>query len=82
MAFAVSFAHSLGEVPAPVLSKLRGLLSEVGATLETIPRTSAVWESVALGGMLIEIEGWRFQYRVNADAREIIVEQVKWMGGR
>lgn len=74
MAFAILFAQPFGEVPPPVLLALRQRLRDIATHLDSIPSTSQAWVSMNLSGLLLEVEGWRFQYRIDPYGRNIIVE--------
>jgi len=79
--FSVELAKPFSNVPGDLLVELRARLREIGETLGALPSESHVWPSLAASGMLLELEGWRFQYRVDVEQRRLIVEAATYRGG-
>jgi hypothetical protein len=67
-------------VPIQLIAELRARLSEIGTRLQSVPADSRVWRTLAAGLMLLDIEGWRFQYRVDVNRRRLIVEEALYLG--
>jgi hypothetical protein len=67
MSMRVVLADPLDDVPAEVRSDLLARLNEVAASLEAVPKSSMVWDSIALSGMQIDVGSWRFHYGVDRD---------------
>lgn len=76
MAFAVVFQAGLEEVPVHVRATLRDRLLDVGAVLETIPDQSVVMESMAQSPMRLDVDGWRFGYKVDPLNHRLLVAEV------
>jgi hypothetical protein len=79
--FSVELAKLFSNVPGDLLVELGARLREIGETLGTLPTGSHVWSSLAASGMLLELGGWRFQYRVDVEGRRLIVEEATYRGG-
>ena len=79
--FSVELAKPFSNVPGDLLVELDARLREIGETLGTLPTGSHVWSSLAASGMLLELEGWRFQYRVDVEGCRLIVEEATYRGG-
>ena len=78
--FTIELAKPFTSVPGDLLMELRARLREIGRTLGTLPSESHVWPSLAASGMLLEVEGWRFQYRVDVAGRRLVVEGAIYRG--
>ena len=74
MGFSFSLAESFSEVPASVLVYLRELLRGMLDDLETLPKDNAVLELLAENGLHIDFFGWRFEYRINRDTKQVVVQ--------
>jgi hypothetical protein len=71
---AIILGKGVDHVPAEVIARLRMRLRDIKRTLDTVPRDSAEWASVLASGMLLELDGWRFQYRIETrGTREAIM---------
>ncbi len=79
--FSVELAKPFSNVPGDLLIELRARLREIGDTLGALPSESHVWPSLAASGMLLELEGWRFRYRVDVERRRLIVDAATYRGG-
>lgn len=79
--FSVELAKPFSNVPGDLLVELRSRLLEIGETLGSLPTESHVWPSLAASGMLLDLEGWRFQYRIDVEGRRLIVEVAAYRGG-
>ena len=81
MPYRVLIEASLAGVPAEVDAALQDRLSEIAAILDTFPTEStALWESLELGGLLLDVKCWRFVYRVDRKLRAVFVEEVLFLG--
>jgi len=78
--FHVELAKSFKRVPGDVLIELRERLREIGETLGTLPVGSNLWSSLEASGMILDLEGWRFEYRVDVKARLIMVDAAVFRG--
>src|SRR5438105_4635499 len=78
--FHVELAKSFKKVPGDVLIELRERLREIGKTLGTLPVGSNLWSSLEASGMILDLEGWRFEYRVDVKARLIMVDAAVFRG--
>jgi hypothetical protein len=67
-------------VPIQLIAELRARLSNIRTMLRSVPAGSRVWRTLAAGPMLLDIEGWRFQYRVDVNHRRLIVEEALYLG--
>jgi hypothetical protein len=72
--FNIEFAKALDHVPRDLLVELRKRLGEIGSSLDTMPAESEMWPSLAGSVMLLDVEGWRFQYRVDMKGRSLVVD--------
>lgn len=76
--------RSIG-LPPEVRDQLRSRLEEIAHTLARLPSRGAVWDSLYESGMLPEVGGWRFQYRIDRDklqARAIGLSALSTYGPR
>ncbi len=71
--FNIEFAKPLDHVPRDLLVELHKRLREIGSSLDTMPAESEMWPSLAGSVMLLDVEGWRFQYRVEMKDRSLVV---------
>ena len=78
--FYVEIAKPFKKVPGDVLIELRERLLEIGRTLGTLPVGSNLWSSLEASGMILDLEGWRFEYRVDVKARLIMVDAAVFRG--
>ena len=63
-------------LPAEVDVALRHQVQEIAASLGGIPvDAKALWESLEMGGLLLDVKGWRFSYRVDRKGNLLIVDQ-------
>ncbi len=73
--YTVVFASAVEDVPIEVREHLRGLLDEIGATLDSIPTDSTFWHSIRTTPVILDVRGWRFFYRVEQLPRRIVVTE-------
>jgi hypothetical protein len=78
--FSIVLAKPFDEVPAEVRARLRSMLTGIAKSLDAMPRTGAVWKSVTVGGLLLDVTPWRFQYRVDVKAEALVVEKAVLIG--
>jgi hypothetical protein len=78
--FHIEIAKPFKKVPGDVLVELRERLLEIGRTLGTLPVGSNLWSSLESSGMILDLEGWRFEYRVDVKARLIMVDTAVFRG--
>jgi hypothetical protein len=71
----INFECDTGRVPADVLALVRSHLEEMGRALVLIEAGSPFWSSLRESGMRIDVGGWRFTFRVDADG--VALEEVK-----
>jgi mRNA-degrading endonuclease RelE of RelBE toxin-antitoxin system len=74
----IAFAKTLDRVPPEVRDQLRSRLEEIARTLASLPSGGAVWDSLYESGMLLEVGGWRFQYRIDRDKQQIVVQAAQF----
>jgi hypothetical protein len=80
--FNIEFAKALDHVPRDLLVELHERLREIGSSLETMPAESEMWPSLAGSVVLLDVEGWRFQYRVDMKGRSLVVHSAIFYGRR
>jgi hypothetical protein len=73
-------AKPFDNVPRDLLAELQARLREIGGTLETMPAESEMWPSLLGSVMLLDVEGWRFQYRVDVKGRRLVVDSAVFSG--
>ena len=78
--FNIEFAKPLDHVPRDLLVELHKRLREIGSSLDTMPAESEMWPSLAGSVMLLDVEGWRFQYRVEMKDRSLVVDSAIFSG--
>lgn len=78
--FNIEFAKPLDHVPRDLLVELRKRLGEIGSSLDTMPAENEMWPSLAGSVMLLDVEGWRFQYRVDMKGRSLVVDSAIFSG--
>ena len=78
--FNIEFAKPLDHVPRDLVVELHKRLREIGSTLETMPAESEMWPSLAGSVVLLDVEGWRFQYRVDMKGRSLVVDSAIFFG--
>jgi len=78
--FNIEFAKTLDHVPRDLLVELHKRLREIGSSLATMPAESEMWPSLAGSVMLLDVEGWRFQYRVDMKRRNLVVDSAIFSG--
>src|SRR5438445_7381108 len=76
----IAFSKTLDRVPPEVRDQLRSRLEEIARTLASLPSGGAVWDSLYESGMLLEVGGWRFQYRIDRDKQQMIVQAAQFHG--
>ncbi len=80
--FNIETAKSLDRVPRALLVELHKRLHEIGSSLDTMPAESEMWPSLAGSVMLLDVEGWRFHYRVDMKGRRLVVDSAVFYGRR
>jgi hypothetical protein len=65
------------EVPQPVLRRGRVILEEIAATLEAMPAGESFWSAVTDTDLTVDVEGWRFIYRVDLPASKLVVRDIQ-----
>ena len=80
--FNIELAKPLDHVPGDLLVELHERLREIGSSLDTMPAESEMWPSLAGSVMLLDVEGWRFQYRVDMNGRTLVVDSATFYGRR
>ena len=70
--------QDLDRVPPEVRDQLRSRLEEIARTLASLPAGSVVWDSLYESGMLLEVGGWRFQYRIDREKQQMIVQAARF----
>ena len=78
--FNIELAKPLDHVPGDLLVELHERLREIGSSLDTMPAESEMWPSLAGSVMLLDVEGWRFQYRVDMKGRSLVVDSGIFFG--
>ena len=78
--FHIEIAGPLDHVPPDLLAELHARLREIGGSLDTMPAESEMWPSLAGSVMLLDVEGWRFQYRVDLKGRRLVVDSAVFFG--
>jgi hypothetical protein len=73
MTFAVVFRDVMDEVPAEIRARLRRSLEEIARVTDRIPPSSETAASFALSPMQLDVNGWRFLYRVELDNARLVV---------
>jgi hypothetical protein len=76
----VEFAKPFGEVPAEARADLLIRLREIMDTVDSVPRTSAIWESIEVSTLVLDVHEWRFEYRVERGGKRIVVESALFLG--
>jgi hypothetical protein len=76
----VQFAEAFSEVPDDVRTDLISRLREIAGSLDALPRSNGLWESVEVSTLLLDVRAWRFEYRVQLGGKRIVVEHVQFMG--
>src|SRR5438045_2916686 len=78
-AFTVSFRVvvrvSAPDLPADIETDLRQQMKEIAESLGDIPAEHPLWESLEIGGLLLDIRSWRFSYRVDRKRKMVVVDQ-------
>ena len=71
--FKVTFAEGF-RAPIDVRAELHFLVNEIASTLGTIPADHhSAWASLSESEVRVIVRGWQFFYRVDPEARQIIV---------
>lgn len=55
----------VSRVPAEVLALVHKQLDEIARALAMIEPSNPFWNSLRSSGMRVEIEGWKFKFRVD-----------------
>jgi hypothetical protein len=76
--FSVLFAPGLGIRPRR-RQRAAKLLRDIAASLEMIPEGSHYWTAVKGGLAEVNLDGWRFEYCVDPEARCIVVVAARRM---
>ena len=69
----LSFAQPFIDVPRDIGAKLFARMDEVIGSLNAIPRGSVLWESLTASWLVLHVEDWRFQYKIEPDTNKILV---------
>jgi hypothetical protein len=77
LAYSVIFNTDLSQVPDPVIAELRKSLSDVGASISTIPESNVFWVSIDDSFFEITIDLWRFSYLIDRRKQELVVVGVR-----
>ena len=81
MSFRVVLGRSVDAMPADVRVDLRERLSEIGESLDGIDAgASAIWDSLSLGGLQIDVKGWRVIYRADREHGTLSVSEALFKG--
>ena len=75
--YEIAFAQPLATVPPDMRAKLELRLRNIAASLAAIGRMET--EAAAYTVVLV-IEAWRFQYRVEPQERRVVVEEALFLG--
>jgi hypothetical protein len=76
----IEFTKACDEVPTPVRRDLVVRLHEIAESLAALSATSQVRESVEVSTALVDVQGWRFEYRVELGGKRIVVQAVLFVG--
>jgi hypothetical protein len=80
MPYRVLILAPLTDVPARVEAELQDRLREIADSLDGLPPEASLSKSLMSEGLLIDVEGWRFGYRVDQANRTLLVERVVFKG--
>jgi len=75
--FTITFAKPFDEVPSDVRARLQSMVVRIAQSLDTMPRTGVTWKSISVGGLILDVHPWRFQYRVDVKKESLVVEDAK-----
>ena len=75
--FIITFAKPFDEVPSDVRARLQSMLARIAQSLDSMPRTGVTWKSISVGGLILDVPPWRFQYRVDVKNEWLVVEDAK-----
>jgi hypothetical protein len=73
MSYSVVFRCATPDVPAATKERVRFILDEIGESCGSISPDDGFWLYIKESGMTLEFEQWRFQYRIDRAAGELIV---------
>jgi len=73
VAYSVVFKVQHTDLPVDVQERARLLLYEIGETCGEMPRDDAFWMYMKESGLTLSFAGWKFSYRLDRGARELIV---------
>lgn len=76
----VQFAEVFSDVPDEVRTDVISRLSEIAESLDAVPRSNGLWESIEVSTLLLDVRAWRFEYRVQLGGKRIVVEHVLFVG--
>lgn len=65
--WSVSLVCDTSRVPPAVLRLARSQLEEMGRAVQLIDAANPFWTSIRESGLRIDIEGWRFHFRIEAE---------------
>jgi hypothetical protein len=80
LSLTVQIADALDDMPAAVRAHLLTCLREIAIAVESLPQDSMLRQSVAMSGLMMDIEGWRFQYRLDTNGRALVVDRAVFRG--
>ena len=76
MIFRVDFGVPVDGVPPDVVAELHARMLEIARVLGAMPESNPIWQSMAGGGLLLDVKRWRLLYRVDRPSAAIVVDQV------
>jgi hypothetical protein len=79
VAFSIRFASHLRVVPR-LRARVSSVLRDIALSLEMIPEGSGYWTAVKGGTAELNLAGWRFEYTVDPDRRQILVASARRAG--
>ena len=80
LSLTVQIADALDDMPAAVRAHLLTRLREIAIAVESLPQDGMLWQSVAVSGLMMDIKGWRFQYRLDTKDRALVVDRAVFRG--
>lgn len=76
MSFRVNIEAPARDVPQRTRQQVEKQLAKVADQIDCVDRKSPLWSSLEKSSLFLDLDGWRFSYRVDCGSQTVIVETI------